>query len=62
MKELKPTSFEHFRQMMSLDLRVGLSIYLKGCSESLQRDMFNVYNEEKQKQAREKSFIMRMKD
>ena len=47
---------------MDLELRLGLSVYLKGCSESLQKDMFHIYNEQKQKEAREKSFIIRMKE
>ena len=59
---MQPTSFEHFRQMLDSDTRLNLSVYLKGCSENLQRSIFNIYNEQKQKEAREKSFIIRMKE
>ena len=62
MNRSNPDSFEQFRQQMDLELRLGLSVYLKGCSESLQKDMFHIYNEQKQKEAREKSFIIRMKE
>lgn len=43
-----------------MELRLGLSVYLKGCSESVQREIFDIYMEQKQKEAREKSFIIRM--
>ena len=45
---------------MDMELRLGLSVYLKGCSESVQREIFDIYMEQKQKEAREKSFIIRM--
>ena len=60
MKKLQPQSFEEFRQSMDMDLRLGLSVYLKGCSEAVQREIFDIYLEQKQKEAREKSFIVRM--
>ena len=43
-----------------MELRLGLSVYLKGCGESVQREIFEIYMEQKQKEAREKSFIIRM--
>ena len=46
--------------MMDLQLRLGLSVYLKGCSETIQKEIFNIYIEQKQKEAREKSFIIRL--